>query len=104
MLFEVELLSYIDHKAADDYDAFTEVSVKYAKSVNQPMAYSVSRQGEPNPALWLATQEDYMALSYMLGVTFPQIWFSLFHMINPLLTKLFETFEKQASAGLCLGP
>ena len=28
VLFEVELLSYIDHKAADDYDAFTEVSVK----------------------------------------------------------------------------
>ena len=53
MLFEVELLSYIDHKAADDYDAFTEVSVKYAWSVNQPyyVACSVSRQDEPNPAL-----------------------------------------------------
>ena len=26
MLYEVELLSYIDHKAAEDYDTFTEVS------------------------------------------------------------------------------
>ena len=26
VLFEVELLNFIDHKAADDFDAFTEVS------------------------------------------------------------------------------
>ena len=26
VLYEVELLSYIDHKAAEDYDTFTEVS------------------------------------------------------------------------------
>jgi len=34
VLFEIELLSYIDHKAADDYEAFTEVSLKYARSVS----------------------------------------------------------------------
>lgn len=28
VLYEVELLNYIDHKAADDFEAFTEVSVK----------------------------------------------------------------------------
>ena len=26
VLFEVELLNFIDHKAADDFDTFTEVS------------------------------------------------------------------------------
>ena len=31
VLYEVELLSYIDHKAAEDYDTFTEVS-KMGKS------------------------------------------------------------------------
>lgn len=34
VLFEIELLSYIDHKAADDYEAFTEVSLKYVRSVS----------------------------------------------------------------------
>ena len=28
VLYEVELLSYIDHQAADDYDTFTEVNKK----------------------------------------------------------------------------
>ena len=35
MLFEVELLSYIDHKAADDYDAFTEVSDKLINNIDE---------------------------------------------------------------------
>lgn len=33
VLFEVELLNFIDHKAADDFDAFTEVS-KYKNNNN----------------------------------------------------------------------
>ena len=33
VLFEVELLNFIDHKAADDFDAFTEVS-KYNNNNN----------------------------------------------------------------------
>lgn len=33
VLFEVELLNFIDHKAADDFDAFTEVS-KYNNDNN----------------------------------------------------------------------
>ena len=33
------------------------------------MASSVSRQGEPNPALWLATRAGKMELSCPLGTT-----------------------------------
>ena len=36
VLYEVELLSYIDHKAAEDYDTFTEVSKMGKSSCNYP--------------------------------------------------------------------
>ena len=58
------------------------------------MATSVSRQDEPNPALWLATRAEKMELSCPLGisrlVSQDQRSFLgvLSHIINPLLTKL----------------
>ena len=57
------------------------------------MANSVSGQGEPNRALWLATRAGKIELSCPLGTTscIPQQRFPERHIINPLLTKLVRS-------------
>ena len=66
------------------------------------MASSISGQDELNPALWLATQADKVALSSLFGTTrcVPQEKFHCKPYNNPSLIKLFQS--KWLDIGLVL--